>query len=172
MRDLASHLLELGLSGDWKILVSHFNWTKPSQKALSSCKWYYAPLGGLNNQNLKKHLPDLQFIIRNRISLVTPPNSNDRTQPSIYFQRECADHRFRALFRNHNRIINRGIFLLCTVFDTASSAAPHSPVSMDAGIEPRIIVSTISDSIKISAAHPDLGHLWLIAAQKAMKKSF
>ncbi len=32
------------LSEDWKTTVSHFDWTKPSQKSLSRCEWFYAPL--------------------------------------------------------------------------------------------------------------------------------
>jgi hypothetical protein len=39
-----------------KTPVNHFDRTKPSQKSLSRCKWFYAPLVRLYHSNLKQKL--------------------------------------------------------------------------------------------------------------------
>ncbi len=74
-----SHLPGLGrflnwLYGDWKTPVSHFDWTKLSQKSLSRSKWFYAPHAKLYHENYTKNLPGLQFIIPDWMSLSRPQN--------------------------------------------------------------------------------------------------
>ncbi len=61
-----------------KNVVSHFNWTRPSKKSWSRCKWFYALL----EKFYKKTSRNSSLLCRIEC-LVTrmPPNSNSRTIP-------------------------------------------------------------------------------------------
>ncbi len=59
----------------WKSPVSHFDWLKPYQKSLSRCNLVLcSSRATLSLKYLFKNLPGLQFIMRDRMSLVTPQN--------------------------------------------------------------------------------------------------
>ncbi len=73
--------------------VSHFYWTKATQKSLRPCKWFYAPLMRLNHYKEEKNLPGLQFIILDRMSLVMHPNLFELTEQYRKRKNRCPQAR-------------------------------------------------------------------------------